>query len=192
MITTRLALGPPAALDIPGGRPAPEIRSEHEPRLALLQDEGAVRELSDRRAVEAPLVRSRIETLGVELGVDRVGSDLAGMEVAPDGDQPVVVLAPALRTGAMAGCERGHLVEEEELGVAARLQQRLRLPAAELEPARDPALHRVATANAALGVVEAAAVAVHEASGRVRDQVAERRDPVLERAQTSPSYVSRR
>jgi hypothetical protein len=32
--------------------------------------------------------------------------------------------------------------------------------------------------------VERAAIAVHEASGRIRDQLAEGRDPVLERAQT--------
>ena len=128
----------------------------------------------------------------MELGVDRVGSDLARMEIAPDGDQAVVVLAPALRTGAMAGRERSHLVEEEELRVAAGLLQRTSPPVAELEPARDPAFHREATADAALGVVEAAAIPVHEATGGVRDEIAERRDPILERAQTSPSNVSRR
>jgi hypothetical protein len=134
--------------------------------------------------MEASLVRGRIEALGVELGVDRVGSDLARVQIAPQSDQPVVVLAPALRTGTVAGRERGHLVEEEELRVPARLLQRASSPAAELEPASDPALHRETTANAALGVVEATAVAVDEAAGRVRDEIAERRDPVLERAQT--------
>ena len=120
----------------------------------------------------------------MELDVDRVGSDLAWMQVAPDRDETVVVLAPALRAGAVAGRERGHLVEEEELRVAAGLQQRASPPAAELEPARDPALHRVAAANAALRVVETAAIAVDESAGGICDQIAERRDPVLERAQT--------
>ena len=172
------------AVDIPGRCPAPEIRSEHEPRLAVLQDEGPVRQLSDRRRVKAPFLRVRIETLGVQLGVDRIGSHLARMQVAPDRDQTVVVLAPALRTGAVAGGERGHLVEEEQLRVAARLQKGAAPAAAELEPARDPAFHRVAAANAALGVVERAAIAVDEAPGRVGDQLAQGRDPVLERAQT--------
>ena len=131
--------------------------------------------------MEAPLVRSRIEALGVELGVDRVRSDLARMQVAPDRDQAVVVLAPAFRTRTMPGCERRHFVEEEELGVAAGLQQWTSAPAAELEPARDPALHREAASDAALAIVKTAAIAVHEATGRVRDQIAERRDAVLER-----------
>ncbi len=126
----------------------------------------------------------------MELDVDRVGSDLAGMQITPDRDQTVVVLAPALRTGTVARCQRGRLVEEEELRVTAWLEERAPPAAAELEPARDPTLHRVATANAALGVVERAAIAVHEASGRIRNQLAEGRDPVLERAQTSPSNVS--
>jgi hypothetical protein len=185
-------VAPGPALQVPGRRPAPEIRSEHEPRLALLQDEGAVRQLGDRRLVKAPLIRSRIETLGVELGVDRVGSDLARMQVAPDREQLVIVLAAALRTGAMAGGERRHLVEEEELGVAARLDERTSPSSAELEPARNPPLDRVAAANATLGVVEAAAIAVDEAAGGIGDQVAKRRNPVLEGAQTWPSYVSRR
>ena len=155
------------ALQIPGGRPAPEIRSEREPRLTLLQDEGAVRQLSDRRPVEAPLLRSRIETLGVQLGVDRVGSDLTRMQIAPDREQLVVVLSPAFRTRTMAGCERGHLVEEEELRVAARLDERASPASAELEPARDPPLDPISTANATLGVVKAAAIAVDEAAGGV-------------------------
>jgi hypothetical protein len=185
-------VAPRPALQVPGRRPAPKIRTEHEPRLALLEDEGAVRQLCERRPGEPPPVRSRIETLGVELGIDRVGSDLARMQVAPDREQLVIVLAPALRTGAMAGCERGHLVEKEELRVAARLNERTSPSSAELEPARNPPLDRIAAANATLGVVEAASIAVDEAAGGIGDQVAERRDPVLEGAQTWPSYVSRR
>jgi hypothetical protein len=84
----------------------------------------------------------------------------------------------------MAGCKRCHLVEEEELRVAARLDERASPPAAKLEPARDPPLDRVSTANASLGVVETAAIAVDEAAGGVGDQVAEGCDAVLERAQT--------
>jgi hypothetical protein len=81
----------------------------------------------------------------------------------------------------VAGRERGRLVEEEELGEASRLQQRVPAPAAELEPAGDPALRRPAPADPPGGVVQAAAVAVDEAARRIGDQLAERRDPVLQR-----------
>ena len=66
----------------------------------------------------------------------------------------------------MAGGEGGRLVEEEELRELARLHQRPPMPAAELEPAGDPALRRPAAPDPTFVVVEAAAVAVDEpASG---------------------------
>ena len=56
----------------------------------------------------------------------------------------------------------------------------LALPAAELEPARDPALPRSGGGSARL-VVQAPAVAVHEPARGIGDELAERRDPVLQR-----------
>ena len=64
---------------------------------------------------------------------------------------------------------------------AARLQQPAPLPAAELEAARDPAFAGVAPADAPGLVVEAASIAVDQAARGIGDQLAERRDPVLER-----------
>ena len=55
------------------------------------------------------------------------------------------------------------------------------MPTTELEPAGDPALAVVAPANAAMLVVEAPAVAVHQPAARIRDQLAERRHPILQR-----------
>jgi hypothetical protein len=81
----------------------------------------------------------------------------------------------------MSGREGRRLVEEEELGEPARLEQRPALPPSELEPARDPAPAVVPPADPPGRVVEAAAVPVDEAAGRVRDQLAERRDAVLQR-----------
>ena len=89
------------------------------------------------------------DTLGVELRVDRVGSDLARVELAPESAEAVVVLAAAKSAGAVAGREGGRLVEEEELREAAGLQERLAMPALELEAAGDPALAGVAAADAA-------------------------------------------
>jgi hypothetical protein len=121
------------------------------------------------------------EALLVESCVDRVCTDVAGMELAPELAEANVVLAAAERAGPMSRREGRRLVEEEELREAAGLQQSLAAPAAELEPARDPALAAVAATDLPGRVVEAAAIAVHEASGWVGDQFAERCDPVPER-----------
>ena len=117
----------------------------------------------------------------VKLSVDRVGSDLAGVKVAPDRDQAVVVLAPAERARAMPGREGGRLVQEEELGEPARLQQRTALPSPKLQLAGDPPLPVVASPDASELVVQAAAVAVDETTAGIGDQLAERRHSVLQR-----------
>jgi hypothetical protein len=80
----------------------------------------------------------------------------------------------------MAGRERGGLVEEEQLREPARLQQRRPVPAAELEPARDPPPPVVVAADPPGGVVQAAAVGVDEPARRDRDQLATGRDAILE------------
>jgi hypothetical protein len=123
---------------------------------------------------------TRSDTLVVELGVDRVGARLARVEGAPDlGEAPVVGVA-AERAGSVACRERSHLVEEEELRELAGLEERAALPAAELEPAGDPAPPVETPANATVLVVQAPAVSVDEPSRRVGDELAERCDAVLQ------------
>ena len=85
----------------------------------------------------------------------------------------------------MPGSERGRLVEEEELGEAARLEQRLAVPAAELEPAGDPALPVESPYDPARRIVETAAVSVDEAASGICDQLVQRRDAVLQRHQVN-------
>ena len=182
----RFARGAPCPrCDIPGGRPAPEIRSEHEPRLALLQDEGAVRELSDRRAVEAPLVRS--PDRGARRGAGRrsrrlrSGPDAGRARSRPDGRSPRAgtphrgggrLRARSPRRGRRAPCSG----RAAAVGFCRRPRNSSR-----------HAIQRFTAKRRRMrpcGIVKAAAIAVHEAAGGVRDQIAERRDPVLERAQT--------
>src|SRR5262249_19199039 len=110
----------------------------------------------------------------------------------PAGDETVVVGAAALGAGAVAGREGRRLVEEEELRVAPGLEQRAAVPAAELEPAGDPALAGVAAANPTGGVVQTAAVAEDEAAARIGDELAERRDAVLPRHGISRTRRGRR
>src|SRR5262249_4583238 len=108
-----------------------------------------------------------------------------GVVRAPEVGEAPIVLAAAERARPVPGGERRRLVEEEQLGEAARLQQRRPAPAAKLELARDPAPHGEAAADRAGRVVQAAAVAVDEpALGRL-DQLAERRDAILTRHHAS-------
>ena len=170
-----------AARHITPGRPGQELRPEHEAGLALPKDERAVRKVLEKRLVEAVCPHPRLDPLSVELLVHRVGADLAGVQVAPARREAHEVLAPAERAGAVPGGERRHLVEEEELGEAARLEQRPLMPVLELQPARDPALAVVAAPDPPGLVVQAALVAVDEPAPRIGDELAEGRHAVLER-----------
>ena len=101
------------------------------------------------------------------------------MMFLPERDEASVVVVPAECARAVAGRHRRGLIQEEQLGEAARLQQRTTLPPAELEPARDPTANPVPAADDAIGIVQASAVPVHEPARGVGDQLAERRDTVL-------------
>jgi hypothetical protein len=183
---TRLhGCGPRPGFGVARRGPAQEKRAEHEPWVAFEQDERAVGQPVERCLMVTLRAQSRGDALLVELCVDRVGSGLApfgmdGVQVAPDRGEAVVILAAAQGAGAMTGCEGCRLVEEEELGEAARLQERRAMPLLELEPACDPALPVVTAPDPSGRVVEAATVSVDEASRGVRDELAERCDPILQ------------
>jgi len=100
------------------------------------------------------------------------------MEPLPESDEAPVVFTSAESTRPVTRRERGRLVEEEQLREPSRLQERRSAPAAELEPARDPAPPGVPPADSPLRIMEAAAIAVDEPARRVGDQVAERRHTI--------------
>jgi hypothetical protein len=146
-----------------------------------VEDEDAVRKGWRRRGVVA-LSSIYGEPLGVQPGIEGRGSGVAGMQLSPELAEPQVVLTAALCARSVAGRECRRLIEEEELGVAAGLEERSALPAPELEAAGDPALDSVAATDPALVVVKTAPVAVDEPAARVGDEVPERRHAVLQRA----------
>jgi hypothetical protein len=113
-----------------------KLGSEHQAWFAVTKDEGAVREFVERCFVAELYALRRIDAFTVQLRIDRIGSDLAGMELAPDCQEAVVVSATAESAWAMSGRERSRLVEEEQFREAARLLERCAVPPAELEPAR--------------------------------------------------------
>ena len=128
---------------VAAGRPRQERVAEHEHRRVLVQDEGAVGKLAELGLVEPVATGLGIDPLGVEPLVDRVGAPLA-VQAEPERREPVVVRATAERARAMACRERRRLVEEEELGELARLQERRAMPVLEDETTGDPAPNRVA------------------------------------------------
>ena len=122
-----------------------------------------------------------IDPLALQLSVKRVCANLARMELAPDRAQRVVVRAATERAGAMSGGKGSGLVEEEQLGEPTGLAQRRTAPTAEAQPAGDPPSAGEPPPNPAVAVVQAAAISVHRPPCRVRDQLAQRRHPVLMR-----------
>jgi hypothetical protein len=144
-----------------------------------VQDERAIRELRKPRVVKPSLARAGVDPLGVELGIYGIGSHLTGMQIGPDTGQTLVVRAPALRAGAMPGRERGRLVEEEQLGVAAGGHERRAPPAPELELARDPAFDAIRAADLTPLVMQAAAVAKDQPSLGSGNQLTDRGNSIL-------------
>ena len=162
-------------------RPAQELVAEHEPGRLVDDDECAVWKPAEGRVVVALHAPVRVEPLLVQLQVDGVGSGLPRMPAPPELAEADVVLPAAQRTRPVPGREGRRLVEEEELGEPARLQERRTPPTPELQPAGDPAAHGEAASDPALVVVEAAAVPVDEATLGNGDEVAERGDTVCKR-----------
>ena len=170
-----------APVNVAGGAPTQELAAEHDAGQSFAEHECAIGKLIERRLVKEALTGDRRDSLPVELCVDRISSALAPMKLRPCRRQPVIVRAAAERTWTMAGGQCGGLVEEEELGEATRLHQRRAAPATELQSARDPPLAAIAPADFAARVVQAAAVAIHEAARGGRDQLTHRRDAVAQR-----------
>src|SRR5262249_24525738 len=127
---------------VAAGRPREEPLAENEMRRAVVQYEGAVREVVERRPPDAPCPGDRVEPLVVEPRVDRGRPDVP-VEVAPGGREVDVVRVAAEGAGPVPGGERRRLVEEEQLGELAGLQQRRAVPVLVDEPAGDPPPHLV-------------------------------------------------
>jgi hypothetical protein len=139
--------------------------------------------------VEAPATCA-IDPLGVQPQVDRVRARLV-VQLPPERGEPHVVLPATLGARTVARGERGRLVEEEQLREAAGAHQRMAAAVLELEAARDPAAHLVAPHDPTRGVVQAPAIAVHEPTGRIGEEVSERGDAVLQRHASGPNRTVR-
>jgi len=80
----------------------------------------------------------------------------------------------------VAGRQRDGLVEEEQLGVRARAHHRTPAPAKAGET-RDSAPSLRVAHDAPIGLVQTAAIAHQQPARLGGDEIAERRDPILER-----------
>ena len=127
----------------------------HELRDPFVQDERPVGQLCVRVGVEEPAAVGP-EPLTVKLRVDRVGAGGAAMELLPQGADTGVVGMAAEGARTVARREGRCLVEEEELGEPTGLLERPPVPAAELEPAGDPAPRCMAATDRPRRIVETA------------------------------------
>src|SRR5262249_60129752 len=107
------------------------------------------------------------------------------MQLQPEPGEAVVVAPATERARTVTRGEGRRLVEEEQLGEPPWLQQPRPPPAAKLQLAGDPSLPVVPTSDPPGVVVQATTVAVDETAGRIGDQLALRRDPVLQCHQVS-------
>ena len=151
-------LSSPACTIAPSGNCATRHRQRMQPLLAALQ----------------PLAMQH----GVDLARANVRNAIA---LLPRRAKPVGVVAAAEEARAMAGRERGRLVEKEQLGPAPPAHH-LAPPAPEFADAGDPRRARPALLQQGLGrgIVDDAAIAGEQAAMRGGDDVAGGRDAVLQ------------
>jgi len=170
---------------VAAGSPPQEPVSQHEERGLVANHERPVRQRLEwglEPPLNVPARGPRGDPLGMQPRIQRIGpSAVSEVKIVPKCDKLSVVLVAAEGAGAVTGGKCCRLVEEEQLGESARLEEALALPPPELQAAGDPASAVEAPPDRPVRVVEAAAVAVDKAPRRVGDQIAERRDPVLKR-----------
>src|SRR6202158_4957817 len=135
-----------------------------------------------------PLLAAR-KPLAVKHGVDVAREDFSdAITLLPGSAKAVGIVATAEEARAMPGRERRRLVEKEQLGPAAAAHH-LAPPPPEFADASEPRLARPAPRQQGLrfGIVDNAAVSGEHATVQRGDDIAGRRDPVLQRHLSSPS-----
>src|SRR5271166_4052933 len=146
-------------------------------RAALPEDHRAVGQNIEARPPERLFPVS--QTLAMQHLVHRVGAKAGA--VGKGGEERLRRLVPAFETGAMAGGERGWLVDKEELGIA--LAPHLAPSPAEFAHAGDPSLvgPPPRAERPVVAMEPSAAIAHHPASCSDGVKRAERIDAILKR-----------
>lgn len=148
-------------------------------RSTVTQDEGAVRKFRvlGRVADLAALAR---DAVAVQDAVERPDFMGCAMGRVPESAEPPVILSPAFAARPMAGGQRRGLVEKEEFGVSPRCHERA-TTALEVKQAGDPGvMGPAAAAKGPVFVVKDSAIAHETAARRMGDNVACRKNPVLQ------------
>jgi hypothetical protein len=143
----------------------------------------------DENSIGERVAGRAMDDLGPGTGIDpgRMQGGVHGLPIrlsgsvacGPAGDEPPIFIPPALAAGTMPGGKGDSLIEKEKFGVSSRRHQRPSSPL-EFEPADDPqrALP-VRSAEDAVCIVQAPAVAHEQSAGGMADDLAGWRDPVL-------------
>jgi uncharacterized protein len=150
----------------------------YEPRHAIQSDIRAVRHICDVIVVGA--LFSAGKALGVQLRIDAIGVNGIAEACAPNFAKAFVVRIAAFRAWTVPGAERRRFIEEEELGIGARLHYRP-VPAAKFNTACYPALDLPRTDDVPRIVVQNTAVSHKETAPRERNDVAIWSNAILQR-----------
>lgn len=175
--------GWPARFAVPRPGPGEDLVVEDQGRAAVVPDHGAVGEVGQRLNGGALPSGSWLDALAVELRVHRRGAGAFAEGAGPGPGAGVVeeIPAPAVMTWAMAGGEGDGFVEEEQGGPASG-RHRIAPDPLPVKDAADPRLRPPAgRAQAAVGAVQAAAVAHQQTAAGVGDDLLSGQNPVLQR-----------
>jgi hypothetical protein len=151
----------------------------------------AVRQLRHRHRRRMQPLPAALQPLAMQHGVDLARANVGhAVALFPAATKAVGIIAAAEEARAMAGGERGGLVEKEQLGPAPAAHH-LAPPSPEFADAGDPRRARPALLQQRFrrGVVDDAAVAGEHAAMRGGDDVAGGRDAVLQGQGAAPSAV---
>ena len=167
-----------AAFAVSGIAPGCERITPHKPRNAVDRYVGPIGQRCDAGAHRS--FRAAVQTLGVQHRIDFIDAGDASKARFPQRAKALIIGVSTLRARTMAGGERRRFIQEEKFGVRARLHNRT-MPPAELDQAGNPALHLGLSHDAAAIIVQDAAIAHHQPAPRQGEDLAVRRDAVLQR-----------
>ena len=176
-------------LAIAGRRPRQRPALRDQITLAARLHHRAVGQFLQRHRQRMQPLLAAVQPLAVQHGVDVAREHVVdAIALLPRGAKPVGVVAAAEEARPMPGRERGGLVEKEQLGPASPAHH-LAPAAAEFADAGEPRLARPAPRQRlGGGIVDDAAIAGEHAAMRGGDDVACRRDAVLQRHLSARSF----
>jgi len=174
--------GHPGGGTVTGQRPRPQPPADEQARVAARPDHDTVGQLTGVHGA-GDLTSCSVDPLAVQYRVHLAGPGPAGQPLRrlPCRGETEEIRAPAIATRPVPSGQRGRLIEKEQCRPPAR-RHRIAPDTLPVQHAANPRL-RPPVANSQLTAlpVQAATIAHDQATGRIRDDLARRQHPVLQR-----------